>query len=168
MSESRDFYPRLTRRDLFRLGALGVAGFELAPTLAPPRLRAAGRATPRGSVDSVILLNLRGGPSQMDTFDAKAGAWTDEEFGIAQARQGFLWPHGLLPKLGERLDRLCLLRSMEAWDTVHSRAQHYLQTGHQSSPARNEEMPSLGAIVAYETESRRRETDFLPPYVSMN
>ena len=160
--------PRLTRRDAFRLGALSILGYELAPVLAPVNVHAQERVTPRGSVDSVIFLNLRGGPSQMDTFDAKVGAWTAEDFDIGTASTGILWPKGLLPKLGERLDRLAIVRSMEAWDTVHSRAQFYLQTGHQSSPARNAEMPSMGSVIAYEHRDRRREGDYLPPFVAMN
>ena len=160
--------PALTRREAFRLGALSVLGYGLAPMLEPSRVRAASNVTPRGSADSVIFINLRGGPSQMDTFDAKLAKWTPEDFDIRAGSNGALWPHGLFPKMAERLGDVALVRSMEAWDSVHSRAQFYLQTGHQSSPARNDEMPSIGSIVAYEMRERGKDADFLPPFVSMN
>jgi hypothetical protein len=143
-------------------------GLEMAPLWKPSAVRAEQRVAPRGSADSVIFLNLRGGPSQMDTFDVKEGPWTPQDFDIRTTKQGFQWPYGLMPKLTERLDDLCIIRSMEAWDTVHSRAQFYLQTGHQPSPARNAEMPSVGSVVAYEHMGRRTEQEFLPPFVAMN
>ena len=161
-------YPPLTRRELFRFGALTMAGFEVLPFLGPRNVRASASATPRGSVDSVIFINLRGGPSQMDTFDAKQDKWTPEDFDLRTTTQGHLWPHGLMPRLVEKLDDICILRSMEAWDTVHSRAQFYLQTGHHPSPARNEEMPSIGSVVSYESMAGRSESDFLPPFIAMN
>lgn len=160
--------PSLTRRELFRLGALTVSGFELLPMIGPRNVLAQGSATPRGQVDSVIFINLRGGPSQMDTFDAKQDKWTPADFEMQKTPQGLLWPYGLMPKLAERLDDLCILRSMEAWDTVHSRAQFYLQTGHHPSPARNEEMPSIGSVISYESLASRKESDFLPTFVAMN
>ncbi|MEZ5364018.1 MAG: DUF1501 domain-containing protein [Bryobacterales bacterium] len=160
--------PVLSRREAFRLGALSVLGYGLAPLVEPSRVRADSNVTPRGSAESVIFINLRGGPSQMDTFDAKMAKWTPEDFDIRRASNGALWPHGLLPKLAERLGDVTLVRSMEAWDSVHSRAQFYLQTGHQSSPARNDEMPSVGSVIAYEMRDRGKDSDFLPPFVSMN
>lgn len=104
----------------------------------------------------------------MDTFDVKEGKWGPENRDIRTTPQGFKFPYGLMPKLAERLDDVLLVRSMEAWETVHSRGQYYLQTGHAVSPARAKEMPSIGSIVAYEFEKRNRPEDFLPPFVSMN
>lgn len=160
--------PKLTRREAFRLGALTVTGYGLAPMLAPRNVQAASRVKPRGGADAVIFLNLLGGPSQMDTFDVKEGKWALQTRDVRTTKQGYQFPYGLMPKLVERLDDLAVVRSMEAWETIHSRGQYYLQTGHAVSPARVKEMPSLGAIVAYEMLGRRKESDFLPPYVAMN
>jgi hypothetical protein len=43
-----------------------------------------------------------------------------------------------------------------------------MQVGHPFSPARRNEMPALGAVIASEFASRRQESDFLPPFVAMN
>lgn len=157
---------RLTRRSLMQLGALRVAGF--APVVSAGNALAQGRVSPRGSADAVIFLNLLGGPSQMDTFDVKEGKWAPENRDVRSTPQGLKWPFGLLPGLAGHLDKLLLMRGMEAWDTVHSRGQYYLQVGHAVSPARATEMPSVGAVVAHEMSSRRKPGDFLPPFVAMN
>jgi len=43
-----------------------------------------------------------------------------------------------------------------------------MQVGHPFSPARQKEVPSIGAVVAYEFLNRRGASDFLPPFVAMN
>ncbi|MBL8177609.1 MAG: DUF1501 domain-containing protein [Bryobacterales bacterium] len=160
--------PKLGRREALHLGGLSICGYQLLPMFAPRNVEAQGKASPRGSADCVIFLNLLGGPSQMDTFDVKEGKWGPENRDIRTVKQGYAFPAGLMPKLVDRLDDLLVVRSMEAWETVHSRGQYYLQTGHAVSPARGKEMPSMGAVIAYETAGRRKESDFLPPFVAMN
>lgn len=160
--------PTLERRQLLRNGLLTIAGYGLAPMVAPRNVQAQSKVSPRGSADHVIFINLLGGPSQMDTFDVKEGKWGPENRDIVTVKQGYQFPRGLMPKLVDRLEDVVVVRSMEAWETVHSRGQYYLQTGHAVSPARVKEMPSMGAVIAYEMESKRKETDFLPPFISMN
>jgi hypothetical protein len=158
----------LDRRELLRLGALSVTGVRLASFSAPWNVRAQSRVTPRGSAKHVIFLNLQGGPSQMDLFDVKQGKWAPENRDVKKCPQGYEYPYGLLPKLAPHLGEIAVVRSAQAWETVHSRGQYYLQTGHAVSPARSKEMPSIGSVVAYEYAAKRRESDFLPPFVSMN
>ncbi len=160
--------PTLTRRDALRLGALTITGFGLEPHVGLRPLKAQSRVKPRGSADCVIFLNLQGGPSQMDTFDVKEGKWAPGNRDVRTVKQGYQFPVGLMPKLVNHLDELAVVRSMEAWETVHSRGQYYLQTGHAVSPARLKESPAMGAVIAYETLARRKDSDFLPPFVAMN
>lgn len=160
--------PRLTRRELGRLGALTISGFRLMPLANPFNVEAAERVQPRGSANCVIFLNLQGGPSQMDTFDVKEGKWGPENRDVRKTPQGYQFPYGLLPRTAGQLDDIALVRSMEAWETVHSRGQYYLQTGHAVSPARIHETPSLGSIIAYESKAARRESDYLPSFIAMN
>lgn len=160
--------PKLRRRDVLRVGGLSIAGYHLLPMAAPLNVQAATDVKPRGSADCVIFLNLLGGPSQMDTFDVKEGSWGPENRDIRTTPHGYQFPYGLMPRLTGNLGDLLVVRSMEAWETVHSRGQYYLQTGHAVSPARVKEMPSMGAVIAYEFEQKRRPGDFLPPFVAMN
>lgn len=161
-------FPQLTRRSLLNLGALSIAGYDLADTVRPSNVQAQTRFTPRGSAETVIFLNLQGGPSQMDMFDVKFGKWAPENRDVRATPFGYQYPYGLMPKLAEHLGDLAVVRSAQAWETVHSRGQYYLQTGHAVSPARIKESPSLGAVIAHELKGRGKPSDFLPPFVAMN
>ena len=153
---------------MMRLGTLSVAGYELARFAAPLNVHAQSRVTPRGSAKAVIFLNLQGGPSPMDTFDLKSGKWAPENRDARMTPQGYKFPYGLMPKLAGQLGELAVVRSAQAWETVHSRGQYYLQTGHAVSPARVKESPAMGAVIALESLAQRKSADFLPPFVAMN
>jgi uncharacterized protein DUF1501 len=161
--------PRLTRRGFLRIGQVGVSCFYLLPMMRPRNVQASAPAKLRGTAEYCIFLFLNGGPSQIDTFDFKEGRWTPPDFDLRTVKGGPMkLPFGLLPRLAGKLDDLAVVRSVEAWEAGHSRAQFYLQVAHPISPARRNEMPSIGAVIAHETEVRRKTSDFLPPFVSMN
>ncbi len=104
----------------------------------------------------------------MDTWDVKEGKWAPENRDVVTVKQGYQFPQALMPKMIDRLDDVLMVRSMEAWETIHSRGQYYLQTGHAVSPARVKESPSMGSVIAYEATRTRKDSDYLPPFVSMN
>jgi hypothetical protein len=160
--------PTLTRRHFFRSGMATVSGFWLLPALRPINVLAKENVTPRGSAEYCIFLFLNGGASQLDSFDLKEGKWTPPDFDVRTVKPGLRMPYGLFPQLTSKLDDLVIARSVEAWESAHSRAQYYMQVGHPFSPARRNEMPSLGAVIASEFTPRRKESDFLPPFVAMN
>jgi len=168
MIETKTPVPSLTRRQFFQVGAVGVWGFYLEPFLKPLNVRAADKVNPRNTAACCLFLNLSGGCSHVDSFDIKEGSWTPQDFDVRTIKPGIRIPYGLFPKLSGMLNELVLVRSMRSWENEHIRAQYYLQVAHQTSPARNKEMPSLGSVIAYEYEGRRRATDFLPPFVAMN
>ena len=168
MYSKRPRFPQLTRRDFFRVGGVGVAGYTLLPTLQPYNVEASSRVKPRNTAEFVIFLFLEGGPSQVDTFDIKEGPWTPPDFDVRTVGPNLRMPYGLMPKLAEMKDEYAIVRSFEAWESAHARGQYYIQVGHVFSPARLKEMPSVGSIVAYELQSQREESDFLPPFVAMN
>jgi hypothetical protein len=160
--------PVLSRRKFFQLGALSVTGGWLAPLAAPLRAATAEKVEPRGSADCVIFVNMVGGPSQMDTFDLKESKTTPGNLDIRTTKQGWKWPYGLLPQTAEVLDELVIVRSMGAWESTHNLAQYWQQVGHGFSSARAKELPSIGSVIAYEWKSKVKDSDFLPPFVSMN
>ena len=158
----------ISRRDLMRVGAVTLSG--CVPALYPRNLKASTdeKVQPRGSADCVVFVNLVGGPSQMDTFDLKESKTTPADLDVRTAPNGVRWPYGLLPKTAGVLNDTVLVRSMAAWDTLHNFGQFYQQVGHAYSAARGSEMPSMGAIIAHEFESRTKPSDFLPAFVAMN
>jgi len=166
MSNFHDLY--LTRRQMFRLGGVSAAGYYFLPLVQPHQVRAAGRSQPRGSARFCIFFMLTGGPSHVDSWDLKEGKWTPQDFDIRKTSSGAAWPYALFPRLAARLDQTALVRSLEAWDSVHERAQYYIQAAHPLNAALWKEIPPVGAVVAAEYQSRRKPTDSLPPYVAFN
>ena len=122
----------------------------------PKRLRSF--AARRNTASNIFL---SGGPSQIDTFDFKEGRWTPPDFDLRTVKGGPLkLPYGLFPRMSTKMDDVAIVRSVEAWEAGHARAQFYLQVAHPISPARRNEMPSVGAVIANETQSRRKAGDF--------
>lgn len=160
--------PKLKRRDFIRVGGVGVASYSLLPMLAPHNVEAGEKAGPRGGAEVCIVLFLQGGPAQMDTFDVKEGPWTPGDFDIQTIPQGYQMPVGLFPEISKKMDKYAILRGMEAWEIDHDRGRYYIQTGKVSSPAQMHEIPSVGSVIAYETMDQRKDSDFLPPFISMN
>ena len=160
--------PTVSRRGFFRTGMAGVSAFYLEPMLRPVNVYATEKARLRGAAEYCIFIFLNGGASQLDTFDLKEGRWTPSDFKVTTVKPGIVLPVGLFPNLAAQVDQLAFVRSVEAWESAHARAQYYLQVGHGFSPARRKEMPSIGAVIAYEMQAKRKDSDFLPPFVAMN
>jgi hypothetical protein len=157
----------LTRRQLFRAGATTVGAYSFLP-LTGMQARAAQPTKPRGSARFVIWVMLDGGASHLDTWDLKEGPWTPSDFDVREIQPGLKWPMGLFPQLSKQLPNSAIVRSLEAWDSVHGRAQYYVQSAHALNPALHKEIPSVGSVVAMEWQQRRRSTDSLPSYVALN
>lgn len=157
----------LTRREMFRVGAATVGAYSFLP-LVPFQARAAQAVKPRGSARFVIWVMLDGGASHLDTWDLKEGPWTPPDFDVREVQPGVKWPMRLFPQLSKQLHRSAIVRSLEAWDSVHGRAQYYVQSAHSLNPALHKEIPSVGSVVAMEWQQRRRPADSLPSYVALN
>jgi hypothetical protein len=160
--------PTLSRRQLLKVGSVALAGFDLLPMTPPCNAVSKEKVTPRGTAEHCIFVFLGGGCSHVDSFDLKEGKWTPQDFDIRKITPEITLPVGLYPKLARQIDKMAIVRSLEAWETEHGRATYYVHVAHPVSPARVREIPSLGAIVAYEMRDRRKPTDFMPPFVSMN
>jgi len=158
----------LTRREAFKVGASLVSAYWFLPLLEPANVHAQSKVTPRGSARFVIFVLLEGGQSHVDSWDLKEHQWTPQNFDIREIEPGVKWPMGLFPQLFKLRDRYSLIRSMEAWDSVHFRAQYYVQSAHMMNPALQKELPPMGSVVAYEYAQRRRPADTLPAYVAVN
>jgi len=159
--------PSLTRRELLRVGGVSLAGGFLN-AFRPLNVRARQKVTPVGTARQVIFVNIDGGMSQVDTLDAREGAWTPDYFDIRSFPNGLRLPAGLFKQLPGVLDKVTVVRSLTAWDVVHGRAQYYIQTGHPLNLALAKEVPAIGAVVCHELAGRRKPTDSLPPYIAMN
>ena len=104
----------MNRRRLLRAGAVTLSSCSLMPFAQKLRAATEEKVSPRGTAECVIFVNLVGGPSQMDTFDVKEFKSTPQDLDIRTAPTGCRWPYGLLPKTGEVLGDMVLVRSMAA------------------------------------------------------
>jgi hypothetical protein len=110
---------------------------------------------------------MLGGPSQLETWDAKEGPWTPPDLDIRSYTGGINLSYKLFPMLSRNVNDLVALRSIQAWEAIHERAHYYLQTSYPDTPSFSRQLPSLGAVVSYESESLRKPGDFLPPFISI-
>jgi uncharacterized protein (DUF1501 family) len=144
---------RISRREMLRIGSLGVAGLTLPDLLR--RSAAQGAAARRAK--SCIVLFLFGGPAQHSTWDPKPDAPAEvrgELKPIATTVPG-LQVSELLPKTSMLAEHLCVLRAMRTGDNAHSSSGYYMLTGQPHSPMNQENAnpgapnnwPSFGALV---------------------
>ncbi|MCA8925256.1 MAG: DUF1501 domain-containing protein [Planctomycetes bacterium] len=126
----------VSRRAFLRRAAALAAGVYAFPRWA---LAGADERT------ALILVWLQGGASQLETFDPKPGTpQGGPTRAIETALPGVRFAAGL-PKLAERANRLCVLRSLSGREGDHRRASYVLHTGWSINPALD--YPHLGALL---------------------
>lgn len=136
----------LSRRTLLRAGGIAAASW-LTP-LAHLLGRAEEQARGREPAQSIILLWLAGGPSQLETFDPHPG--TEIAAGttaIPTAVDGIQLASGY-EKLAEQMQHVSLVRSVVSKEGDHERGTYMVKTGYPPDPTVVH--PSIGAICCHE------------------
>ncbi|MGE0710958.1 MAG: DUF1501 domain-containing protein [Planctomycetota bacterium] len=113
-----------------------------------------------GKARSVIVLNMAGGMSQLDTFDPKPGQQNAGPLKAISTSAPGLQLSELLPRLAEQGKHLAVIRSMLTREGAHERASYLLHTGY--APSGTVAHPDLGALIA---QARRDPARDLPAYV---
>lgn len=142
---------------------LKAAGFSAAGWLTPLADALAMRSeSERSRPRSLILLWLKGGASQLETFDPHPGsAIAHGARAIDTALPGVKLGESLV-QTAELLPRLCLVRSMVGREGDHERAVYLAKTGYQIDPSLVH--PSLGAVVCHELPDTRLD---IPAHISI-
>ena len=158
-----------TRRDLLKLGGLGLLGASV-DSVWPLKMSAAeggaAKVHPRGTARNVLFYEISGAISHVEGFDFKENAGTPKDLDIHKVKDDLYLSKLLFPKFEKHIDKFSILRSMLSHEEVHFRAQYYQQTGRQLNLAFAREIPAIGSVVAMELESRRRAADTFPTYMS--
>lgn len=153
--------PGLSRRGFLKAGGLGLAGLTLADLL-----RHEAAAGPEAKTEnSVIILWMRGGPSQHETWDPKPLAPIEfrGDFGATRTSVPGVEIVDLMPRCAKIMDKWSIIRSLHHTNAGHSAGDQILFTGHKPGPDLNVNAhPSCGSIVS---EQLRHLTPELPPYV---
>ena len=166
----------INRRELIRVGSLGLAGLSLDKLL---RLQAAsagsipmmaGRGRGFGQAKSAILLFLSGGPSQLDMWDLKPqapeairGTFRPIDTNIAGIQ---ICEH--MPRMARVADKYAILRSVNHSQPNHPAAAYWMMVGSPIDRPANEagmmsraDRPHPGSAVAKVLGSNRG----VPPFV---
>lgn len=154
------FCDRVSRRDLLRIGSLGIAGLTL-----PNLLRAEAHAGVNKSNKSVIMIYLVGGPPHQDMFDLKpnapvevAGPWRP----IATNVEGIEICEAF-PLLASMMDKLIPIRSIVGSQAGHDAIQVF--NGHDPrKPKPSGGWPQFGSAVA---KVQGATGAAAPPFVSL-
>ncbi len=180
--------PEISRRLALRDAALGFGSVALASLLSDEGLRAEGSNLRKAArshfparADSVIFLFMKGGPSQVDTFDYKeklqkdhgkplpfakprvtfaatgsllASPWKFQRYGASGLQVSELFPH-----VARRVDDICMIHSAHGTNSAHGGASLKIHTG-----TDNFVRPSMGAWVSYGLGTANRE---LPAFVTI-
>ena len=159
----------LSRRHFVKIAGTGVVMSFFADVLSPSLLYGAktSNATLHNTAKNCILVFLSGGPSNVDMWDLKEGAWTPTDFAPTTVGE-FRWPQGLLPKMTDHLNRISIIRTAMAWAAVHPLAQKWAQIARNPSGATGNIAPHLGAVVSMETQKSRTVKDVLPGFIALN
>jgi hypothetical protein len=149
----------LSRRDLMRLSAAGVAGWSMSGWL--EQLAYATADDPKRK-RACILLWMAGGPSTIDLWDVKAshangGPTKEIDTNVPGIKIG-----ETLPKMADHMDRMAIIRSMSTKEADHGRATYAMRTGR--LPGGPIQYPAMGAFLAKELERPDAE---LPSFVSI-
>jgi len=125
----------ISRRSFVERIAQTTFGLSVLPFLPGGSLRAAeSKAAPAssgspgfGKAKAVIMLQLSGGLSQIDSFDPKTGA--SKGPGSAVGTKAGFQVTSFLPETAKIADKITVIRSMTAKVGVHEPAQYLMRTG---------------------------------------
>jgi len=160
-AEFRQHLRDIDRRTFVRAGMLGAAGLAMSDLL---RVQAQD-SRPSTRTNSVIILWMRGGPSQHETWDPKPqapaeirGAFRD----IPTAVPGIRLCE-LLPMSARLMKKWAIIRSLTHSDAGHSSGDQLCFTGYPAGANPDINLaPSCGSVVSRQLG---QSTPKLPPYV---
>jgi hypothetical protein len=145
------------------LKAAGLAGLSWLTPVSHLLARAAEKqADKKQPAQSIILLWMQGGPSQLETFDPHPG--TDIAGGtgaVDTAVKGVRLAEGL-PLLAKEMGSVALLRAVTSKEGDHERGTYLMKTGYRPDPTVVH--PSIGAVCCHELPGDKTE---IPRHISI-
>jgi uncharacterized protein (DUF1501 family) len=145
--EPLSIHAALHRRSFLRLA--GLAGASWLTPIGHLLARAAEAPAERGRpAQSIIMLWMAGGPSQLETFDPHPGKAIAAGTGaVATAVKGVQMASGL-ERTADELGSIALVRSMVSKEGDHERGTYTMKTGFRPDPTVVH--PSIGAVCCHE------------------
>ncbi|HVJ87687.1 MAG TPA: DUF1501 domain-containing protein [Caulifigura sp.] len=94
----------------------------------------------------VVVFNMHGGLSQLESWDPKPGVDTGGPFLAIPTSVPGVHVSELLPETAKVMHHLCLVRGVNTKEDDHGKGLYYVTTGHRQVPG--QVYPQLGAVVA--------------------
>jgi len=177
LGSARQLCGGMTRRDLLRIGSLGLAGLSLSDLDRFKALSAAepaARSTSFGRAKSVILIHLYGSPSQLEFVDPKPDAPAEirGELGCIPSSLPGCNVCELLPTFAKVMDRCTILRSMTHPYPLHGvmfalTGAPTLELPMELNPRDPRNWPFFGSVVEH-VDNRSRNPSAPPRKVPAN
>ena len=131
------------RNFLQRLSALGAgATFSGLGLFSAPAMAAELNRTQK----RMLVINMAGGLSQLESWDPKPGTATGGPFRAIPTSVPGVHISELLPRTAKVMHHLSLIRSINTHEDDHGKGDYLMSTGRRKTPA--QEYPVLGAVVA--------------------
>jgi hypothetical protein len=94
----------------------------------------------------VVLFNMHGGLSQLESWDPKPGTDTGGPFRAISTSVPGIQISELLPSVAKQMHHLCLVRGVNTAEDDHGKGAYLMTTGRRQTPAA--EYPLFGAVCA--------------------
>src|SRR4029434_10177303 len=94
----------------------------------------------------MLVINMAGGLSQLESWDPKPGTATGGPFRAIPTSVPGLHISELLPKTAKVMHHLALIRGINTHEDDHGKGDYIMSTGRRKTPA--QDYPVLGAVVA--------------------
>jgi hypothetical protein len=100
----------------------------------------------RSDQKRIVVFNMHGGLSQLESWDPKPGAATGGPFRAIPTSVPGIHISELLPQTAQQMQHLCLVRGVNTSEDDHGKGQYMMLTGRRQTPAAD--YPQIGAVAA--------------------
>ncbi|MEQ9409828.1 MAG: DUF1501 domain-containing protein [Fuerstiella sp.] len=100
----------------------------------------------RSDQKRIVVFNMHGGLSQLESWDPKPGTGTGGPFLAIPTSVPGVHISELLPLTAQQMHHLCLVRGVNTSEDDHGKGAYMMLTGRRQTPAGN--FPQLGAVAA--------------------
>ena len=108
----------------------------------------------------IVVFNMAGGLSQLESWDPKPGAATGGPFRVIPTSVPGIHISELLPDTAKQMHHLCLVRGVNTSEDDHGKGAYMMITGRRQSPA--SDYPQIGAVAA---KALQPEGNSLPGHI---
>jgi hypothetical protein len=100
----------------------------------------------RSDQKRIVVFNMHGGLSQLESWDPKPGTATGGPFRAIPTSVPGIHISELLPETAKQMHHLCLVRGVNTSEDDHGKGAYMMLTGRRQTPAAD--YPQLGAVAA--------------------